>query len=117
MPGMSIHVVDVSRGVVAAGMEVEVYAAGAGSRQRLAAGRIGATGTLADAALDRRLAAGMYEAVFHVSAYYAAHGIAQGAVPFLDIVTYRFGIADPEAHYHLPMKCTPWGYSCFRGGQ
>ena len=28
----------------------------------------------------------------------------------------RFGLADPEAHYHLPMKCTPWGYSCFRGG-
>jgi 5-hydroxyisourate hydrolase len=37
-------------------------------------------------------------------------------VPFLDVVTYRFGIADPQAHYHLPFKCTPWGYSCFRGG-
>ena len=38
------------------------------------------------------------------------------AVPFLDVVTYRFGIADPQQHYHLPFKCTPWGYSCFRGG-
>ena len=37
-------------------------------------------------------------------------------VPFLDVVSYRFGIADLDAHYHLPMKCTPWGYSCFRGG-
>jgi 5-hydroxyisourate hydrolase len=37
-------------------------------------------------------------------------------VPFLDVVTYRFGIDDPDAHYHLPMKVTPWGYSCFRGG-
>ena len=37
-------------------------------------------------------------------------------VPFLDVVTYRFGIADPAQHYHLPFKCTPWGYSCFRGG-
>jgi 5-hydroxyisourate hydrolase len=36
--------------------------------------------------------------------------------PFLDVVTYRFGISDPEQHYHLPFKCTPWGYSCFRGG-
>ncbi|HUG76827.1 MAG TPA: hydroxyisourate hydrolase, partial [Burkholderiales bacterium] len=34
----------------------------------------------------------------------------------LDVVTYRFGISDPEQHYHLPFKCTPWGYSCFRGG-
>ena len=46
---------------------------------------------------------------------WAAIGAA-AAVPFLDIVAYRFGLADPEAHYHLPMKCTPWGYSCFRGG-
>ncbi|TAK88502.1 MAG: hypothetical protein EPO20_02705 [Betaproteobacteria bacterium] len=30
--------------------------------------------------------------------------------------TYRFGIADPDQHYHLPFKCAPWGYSCFRGG-
>lgn len=117
MPGMSIHVVDVSRGVVATGMDVEVYAVGSGARHRLAAGRIGATGTLADAALEQRLAAGMYEAVFHVAAYYAAQNLPQGAIPFLDFVTYRFGIADPGAHYHLPMKCTPWGYSCFRGGQ
>jgi tripartite-type tricarboxylate transporter receptor subunit TctC len=36
--------------------------------------------------------------------------------PFLDVVSYRFGIADPKQHYHLPFKCTPWGYSCFRGG-
>ena len=26
------------------------------------------------------------------------------------------GIADPEQHYHLPFKLTPWGFSCFRGG-
>jgi tripartite-type tricarboxylate transporter receptor subunit TctC len=27
--------------------------------------------------------------------------------------------ADPDGytqHYHLRFKCTPWGYSCFRGG-
>ena len=28
----------------------------------------------------------------------------------------RHIIADPRQHYHLPFKCTPWGYSCFRGG-
>ena len=37
-------------------------------------------------------------------------------IPFLDVVSYRFGIADPRQHYHLPLKCTPYGYSCFRGG-
>ena len=46
---------------------------------------------------------------------YAA-GIPLPAVPFLDVVTYRFGLGDPAQHFHLPFKCTPWGYSCFRGG-
>ena len=54
--------------------------------------------------------------VFHVAAFYRGSVPALPAVPFLDHVTYRFGIADSQQHYHLPMKLTPWGYSCFRGG-
>ena len=26
-----------------------------------------------------------------------------------------FGIADPEAHYHVPLLCSPWSYSTYRG--
>ena len=63
-----------------------------------------------------RARTGFYEAVFHVGAWYREQGVSMPAVPFLDVVTYRFGISDPEQHYHLPFKCTPWGYSCFRGG-
>lgn len=117
MPGVSIHVVDVSRGVVAAGMRVEFYAVIDGSSPRLiASGAVSKTGVLADAALDRRFEPGFYEARFHIADYYRGATGSAPAVPFLDMVSYRFGIADPEAHYHLPMKCTPWGYSCFRGG-
>jgi 5-hydroxyisourate hydrolase len=117
MPGISIHVVDVSRGVVAGGMRVELFAAASPSSARLiASGAISATGVLADPALNRRFEAGFYEARFHLADYYRGAGGASPAVPFLDVVSYRFGIADPEQHYHLPMKCTPWGYSCFRGG-
>ncbi len=115
MPGISIHVVDVSRGVVASGMRVELFAMGA-SRRLIAAGTLTATGVLADPALNGRFQPGFYEAHFHAADYYLAAGVAAAAVPFLDVIAYRFGIADPEAHYHLPMKCTPWGYSCFRGG-
>jgi len=59
---------------------------------------------------------GPYEAVFRVGDYYRDARAALPAVPFLDIVIFRFGIADPQQHYHLPFKCTPWGYSCFRDG-
>lgn len=116
MPGISIHVVDVSRGVVAAGMRVELFAAAGGTAAPVAAGVVSRTGVLDDPALSRRFAPGFYEARFHIAAYYREAIGASPEVPFLDVVSYRFGLADPEAHYHLPMKCTPWGYSCFRGG-
>src|SRR5437660_8425022 len=103
---MSIHVVDVSRGVVAAGMKVEVFALSAGDRRLLARGAISAKGTLDDPALAATLAAGGYEAVFQVGDYYRDAKAELPAVPFLDVVSYRFGIADSRQHYHLPFKCT-----------
>jgi 5-hydroxyisourate hydrolase len=112
--GLSIHVVDVSRGIVAAGMRVEVFRCD--PRTPIASGRIAANGTLADPALAATMAPGAYEAVFHVAEYFRECGVALPAVPFLDVVSYRFGVASADQHYHLPMKLTPWGYSCFRGG-
>lgn len=109
MPGISIHVVDVSRGVVAAGMRVALFR----GAQALADGTTSPKGLLE---ISERVQPGVYEAVFHVAAWYRARQVELPAVPFLDVVTYRFGIDDPEQHYHLPFKCTPWGYSCFRGG-
>jgi 5-hydroxyisourate hydrolase len=116
MPGLSIHVVDVSRGVMAAGMRVVVRVLANGPASVLADGMIGASGTLDAPQLAGVLARGHYEADFHVADYYRAARVSLPEKPFLDVVTYRFGIDDPAQHYHLPLKCTPWGYSCFRGG-
>ena len=117
MPGVSIHVVDVSRGVVAAGMRVNLFRINPdGSRTLVASGPIAASGVLAEPALAQRFEPGTYAACFAVADYYRAVGVVLPAEPFLDVVDYRFGIADANAHYHLPFKCTPWGYSCFRGG-
>ena len=112
--GLSIHVVDVSRGIVATGMRIELFQCE--PRTLIASGAISARGTLDDPALDTRMIPGMYEAVFHVAQYYRETGHALPEIPFLDVISYRFGIADSSQHYHLPMKMTPWGYSCFRGG-
>jgi 5-hydroxyisourate hydrolase len=116
MSGVSIHVVDVSRGVVATGMQVELYAL-TPARKLIASGALASSGVLEDGALSALMLRGEYEAVFHVAAWYRAQGVPLPEVPFLDAVTYRFGIDDPQQHYHLPFKCTPWGYSCFRGGK
>jgi len=113
--GISIRVVDVSRGVVAAWMRVEVYRLEP-SRALVAGGIVSAKGLVEEPAFAKRFAAGQYEADFHVGAYFRAVGVPLPPVPFLDVVTYRFGVADSESHYHLSMKVTPWGFSCFRGG-
>ena len=112
MPGVSIHVVDVTRGIVAAGMRVEFLRDGT----LIAAGSISAKGLLEEKALNEKFPRASYEARFHVGAWYREQGVALPAVPFLDVVSYPFGISDPEQHFHLPFKCTPWSYSCFRGG-
>jgi 5-hydroxyisourate hydrolase len=109
MPGISIHVVDVSRGVVAAGMRVDLLH----GDKLVAGGRTSNKGLLE---VGSRVAAGFYEAVFHIGDWYRSQALDLPQIPFLDVVTYRFGVSDPEQHYHLPFKCTPWGYSCFRGG-
>ena len=114
--GVSIHVVDVSRGVVASGMRVEVIACLA-TPTRVASGTVNARGVLDDPGLmSAAMQPGYYDAIFHVADYYRAAGVPLPDLPFLDVVTYRFAIGDARAHYHLPMKLTPWGYSCFRGG-
>ena len=103
---------DVSRGVVATGMRVELFH----ERRLVASGLTAKNGLLEESPLKERFETGQYEAIFHVGAWYREQGVALPAVPFLDVVSYRFGISDPAQHHHLPFKCTPWGYSCFRGG-
>ena len=109
MPGVSIHVVDVSRGLVAAGMKVELMRNGS----PLLVGETSDKGLLE---VRDTLTQDVYEAVFYVADWYRSQKVKLPDVPFLDVVTFRFGIDDPQQHYHLPFKCTPWGYSCFRGG-
>jgi len=114
MPGISFHVVDVSRGVVAVGMRIELCRS---DGTLLASGVTNGKGLLEHAALGASFERGSYEAVFHVADYYRRQeDVPLPQQPFLDVVHYHFGISEPQQHYHLPFKCTPWGYSCFRGG-
>ena len=52
---------------------------------------------------------------FAIGDHFRSRGILGGDPPFLDIVPLRFSIAEPEGHYHVPLLCTPWSYSTYRG--
>ena len=58
---------------------------------------------------------GVYEMRLHVGDYYRARGQTLPEPAFMEVQCFRFGVADPLQHYHLPVKLTPWGLSCFRG--
>jgi 5-hydroxyisourate hydrolase len=114
MPGISVHVVDTTRGLPAAGMRIEIFAL-TPERRLIAQGVLARSGALDHPIAREKLAAGTYEVLFHAGDFFASAGIAQTNPPFLDVVPFRFQIADPDQHYHLPMKMTPWGFSIYRG--
>jgi 5-hydroxyisourate hydrolase len=61
-------------------------------------------------------AVGEYELAFHVGDYYAPRGTSIGDPQVLDsVVPLRFAIFDPKQHYHVPLLCTPWSCSTYRG--
>ena len=113
--GISVHAVDVARGRPAQGMQVDIYALG-GVRNMIASGKLGVSGAL-DHAVARGdgVEEGPYQVIFHVGDYLRATGAPTSTPPFLDLVPFRFTIADAAQHYHLPFKFTPWGFSLFRG--
>lgn len=118
--GISIHCVDVASGRVATGLRVALHrldTRGEPGAEPLAEGSVGSSGQLQHPCLSSEaIGAGGYEAVFWVGDYYRAQGAQVPHPAFLERVVYRFHIADPAQHYHLPLKFTAWGYSLFRGG-
>ncbi len=58
---------------------------------------------------------GVYELVFQVGDYFATWKKKSPEIVFLDYIPIRFGIADINAHYHVPLLVSPWSYTTYRG--
>lgn len=99
-------------------MAIELWRLTGAAEERtlVATARTGPDGRTGDpllAGID--LHPGVYELIFDVAAYFAALGVSTPSPPFLDMVPIRFGVADPDAHYHVPLLASPWSYSTYRG--
>ena len=97
---LTTHVLDTARGRPAAGVEISL--ARGGEVVRTVTTDADGRARLGDVEV------GEYELVFAVGAYF-------GSAEFLDRVPVRFRIADPGAHYHVPLLVSPWSYSTYRG--
>ena len=58
---------------------------------------------------------GEYELLFHAGAYFQSAGMTLPEPKFLDIVPIRFGIAEADGNYHVPLLITPFSYATYRG--
>lgn len=115
MARLTTHVLDTAHGRPAAGMKVELYT-GTGERRLLVSTLTDQDGR-PEAPFGERGAVptGIYELVFHAGDYFRALDATLPDPPFLDQVVLRFGIAEAEGHYHVPLLVSPWCYSTYRG--
>lgn len=115
---LTTHVLDTMHGHPAAGVTIQLWRLHAANEGRELLKTVGTNtnGRTEEPLLTgTELVAGQYELVFAVGAYFAAMQVPVSIPPFLDEVPVRFGLADTDANYHVPLLISPWAYSTYRG--
>ena len=116
MGHLSTHVLDTADGCPAAGLKVTLQRLDAGQWVTLKSQALNHDGRTDGPLLDAAsMAAGRYRLLFEVAGYFRSRGVALPDPPFIDVVPLEFGIADAAGHYHVPLLCSPWSYSTYRG--
>ncbi|MEJ8857832.1 hydroxyisourate hydrolase [Variovorax robiniae] len=116
MAGISTHVLDSASGRPAAGVRID-FSIFDGNAWKLVktitTNKDGRTDAPVLAPADAKV--GQYELLFHVGDYFQRPGANLAEAPFLDTVPVRFSIFDAKQHYHVPMLCSGWSCSTYRG--
>lgn len=109
---LSTHVLDLTVGRPAEGMEIELWRLDESTTQ------LRVVTTNPDGRTDPPLLSGTeivtgdYQLVFKIRDYFARR---QVDCPFFVYAAIFFRIEDPNASYHVPLLVTPWAYSTYRG--
>jgi 2-oxo-4-hydroxy-4-carboxy-5-ureidoimidazoline decarboxylase len=108
---LSSHVLDTARGKAAEGVRIELFREGVLIKEAVT-NRDGRTD---DPLLTHEpLRIGRYELRFHLGDFYKGWPNVTDP-PWYDVIPIRFGIAEPEGHYHMPLLLGAWSYSTYRG--
>ena len=113
---LTTHVLDTARGVPAEGIKIALYRVSGNGHKKIAEAVTNEDGRTDTPLLPKgKLNAGSYEVIFFVADYLRQSQGLGDEVLFLDQIPIRFGVSDPEAHYHVPLLLSPFGYSTYRG--
>lgn len=118
MGRLTTHVLDTSRGKPGSGIALTVERIDGEQRQQVASAITNDDGRCDAPLLEGdAFTPGEYEICFDAGTYLSASGVDAPAngPRFLDRIVLRFGIANADEHYHVPLLLSPFGYSTYRG--
>jgi len=106
---LTVHALDTAQGRPASGLPLRLYRLQSEGRTHLGTWVTNSDGRC-DAPLlqGNALTPGIYEVEFDIAAWCSDPG-------FYDLIPIRFRITDPDAHYHIPLLVSPYGYTTYRG--
>lgn len=114
MGRLTTHILDTAEGCAAAGVAIRLFALGE-KREQLAYAVSNADGRTEKALLEgETMVTGTYELEFDIGDYFKSGNACVDDPAFLDTVVIRFSVKGGE-HYHIPLLCSPWAYSTYRG--
>jgi len=111
MSAITTHVLDISRGCPAAGLRVELLIQSGTEWKSIGTGLTDVNGRCNALMGGTKLEAGSYRLLFNAGAYYRE----RNTETFYSEIPIVFEILRTEAHYHVPLLLSPFGYSTYRG--
>ncbi|HTC44061.1 MAG TPA: hydroxyisourate hydrolase [Steroidobacteraceae bacterium] len=116
MGQLTTHVLDISAGLPAGGVRIELHAREIEGLRLLASVATGPDGRLPAPLLSgAQFKTGSYLLKFHTAEYFRSRGVQLPQPAFIEQASIEIGIA-ADQHYHVPLLIAPWSYSVYRGG-
>ena len=114
MTKLTTHCLDTFSGKPAKGVKVDIYFI-TDKREKLNSIVLNNDGRAEEPLLEgNSFKEGQYELVFFVGDYFKRITDLP-KTPFLNEIIIKFGVSNPQEHYHVPLLVTPWSYSTYRG--
>lgn len=108
---ITTHILDLSRGRPADGVDVRLERHDGGGWRELARGTTDDDGRIRDLLEAGTIEAGDYRLTFATGDYFDRRGVET----FYPEVSVAFRIREPSEHYHVPLLLSPFGYTTYRG--
>ena len=109
---ITTHILDISTGSPASGVQVKLYRADSVEREELGSGVTDSDGRIASGLIaDDQWKPGRYQLEFATGQYFQELGVSS----LYPVVTIVFEVSAGQDHYHIPLLLSPFGYSTYRG--